>query len=60
MKFTHQEYKDMTEAAWRAFEATLSTWGVTEDQINKFYRYADDSIVKIDDYVSQVIEWEGE
>ena len=35
MKFTNQEYKDMTEAAW----------GVTEDQINKFYRYADDSIV---------------
>ena len=35
VKFTNQEYKDMTEAAW----------GVTEDQINKFYRYADDSIV---------------
>ena len=60
MKFTHQEYKDMTEAAWRAFEETLSTWGVTGDQINKFYRYADGSIVKIDDYVAQVIEWEGE
>ena len=55
VKFTNQEYKDMIEAAWAAFEATLSTWGVTEDQINKFYRYADDSIVKIDDYVSQVI-----
>lgn len=60
MKFTHQEYKDMAEAAWRAFEATLSTWGVREDQINKFYRYADNSIVKIDDYLAQVIEWEDE
>ena len=60
MKYTYDEYQIMIDSAWSAFENTLKTWGITQEQINKFVYVVDgkDGYKAIDDALAEVIEWE--
>lgn len=59
-KWTYGEYHYALQSAWSAFENTLKAHGTTLEEIKKFKRYADSSLVKVDNYFAQAITWKEE
>ena len=59
-KWTYEEYHYALQSSWSAFENTLKAHGATPEEIKKFKRDADSSLVKVDDYFAQAITWKEE
>ena len=59
---TQEDFELMQISAWNAFETVLSTWGLTDKQLDKFTDILDgkDGYKAVDDALSEVIEWEDE
>ena len=59
---TQEDFELMQISAWNAFETVLSTWGMSEKQIDKFAGILDgkDGYKAIEDSLAVVIEWEEE